>query len=138
MNIAILGGSFDPPHLGHIFIAQQVKEFIPVDQIWLMPVYQHAFNKKLTAVQHRLAMTRYLENEYTKVSPWEIDQQKTSYTIDTFNAIQKRFLQNKFFWILGSDQLPVFHKYNNGRKLLKSILYLFSLENIFSRIWKKK
>jgi nicotinate-nucleotide adenylyltransferase len=48
MNIAILFGSFDPPHLGHYLIAHQVKELIKVDQVWVMSDFSHPFNKKLT------------------------------------------------------------------------------------------
>ena len=49
MKIAILGSSFDPPHIGHALIAIQVKELFKMDEVWLMPSFIHPFGKKLTS-----------------------------------------------------------------------------------------
>jgi nicotinate-nucleotide adenylyltransferase len=118
MRIAILGGSFDPPHWGHLFIASQVKEFLEVDQVWLMPLYQHAFDKKVSSVEHRLAMTKLLEGDSLKVSTYEIDQQKTSYTIETLDGLAAKYREHTFSWILGSDQLAVFYKYKDWQDII--------------------
>lgn len=124
MKIAILGGSFDPPHLGHILIAQQVKEILNVDQVWLMPLYQKTFqdklfHKQLSAVEHRLAMTKMLANDFIKVSDFEITQNKTSYSIDTLTSLKKLHPDDIFSWILGSDQLTGFQKYHHWQKLVQ-------------------
>ncbi len=71
MKIAILGGSFDPPHLGHLLIAQQVIESVGVNQVWLMPNYDTSthheiFQKKLSSPEDRLAMVKLLERETIK------------------------------------------------------------------------
>lgn len=47
MKIAILGGSFDPPHIGHVFVATQVKEILDIEQIIFMPCFKHPFGKKI-------------------------------------------------------------------------------------------
>src|SRR5690348_1092340 len=106
MKIAILGGSFDPPHLGHLFIASQVKELVGVDEIWLMPLYQShggTFQKTLSSVKHRLEMTRLIESDDIKVSTFEIENNKTSYTIDTLTGISQQYPENTYYWIIGSD-----------------------------------
>src|SRR5438477_12504705 len=113
MKIAILGGSFDPPHLGHVLIAEQVKEFLKIDQVWLMPLYQknmqdEVFHKNLTAVSHRLGMTKLFKNHFIKVSDYEIEQNKTSYSYETLQGLQKLHPDDEFYWILGSDQLKDF------------------------------
>ena len=45
MKIAILGGAFDPPHTGHLIVAEQIREYLKLDEVWLMPVYSHPFSK---------------------------------------------------------------------------------------------
>ena len=73
MKIAILGGSFDPPHIGHLLISEQVKEHLDMDQIWLMPLFKKTkqnkiFHKQLSLVKQRFAMTKFLENDFIKIS----------------------------------------------------------------------
>jgi nicotinate-nucleotide adenylyltransferase len=53
MKIGILGGAFDPPHLGHLIVSMEIKEYLHLDEMWLMPVFSHAFDKKLSPVHHR-------------------------------------------------------------------------------------
>lgn len=125
MKIAILGGSFDPPHIGHILIAQQVKEILKMDEIWLMPLYQKVmqdeiFHKKLTPVNDRLAMAHKLKNEFIKVSEFEILHNQTSYTYDTLEELQMQHPKDTFYWILGSDQLNGFSKYYKWKDLVKT------------------
>ncbi len=55
-RIAIFGGSFNPPHVAHQLTALYVLETEPVDELWIVPVYRHAFGKDLVPFSHRLAM----------------------------------------------------------------------------------
>ena len=87
MKIAILGGSFDPLHIGHLFIATQVKEMFHFDEIWLMPCFQHPFDKQLSSATKRLEMLQTLNIPYIKISQFEIKNKKRSYTIDTLNDL---------------------------------------------------
>jgi nicotinate-nucleotide adenylyltransferase len=124
MHIALLGGSFDPPHVGHLFIAQQVKEQLNVDQVWLMPLYGNfahhkIFQKNLSPVEDRLAMTKLLENDYIKVSDFEITHNKESKTIVTLEALAKEYPQHTFSWITGSDKLETFQKYERWQDLVR-------------------
>lgn len=134
MKIAILGGSFDPPHIGHVLISQQVKELLHVDQVWLMPLFEKThqdkvFHKSLTAVDKRVAMAKFLENDFIKVSDFEITQNKDSFTIDTLNALEKKYPDDTFYWILGSDQLTSFQKYHKWEELVKKKLIIFPREH---------
>src|SRR5258708_38456692 len=116
MKIAIFGGSFDPPHLGHLFISIQVKEILSMDQVWLMPLYQKSlqaeiFHKILTDERHRLAMTKLLENDFIKASDFEIAHNQASYTLKTLDRLTEQSPLDEFYWILGSDQLTDFQQY---------------------------
>lgn len=118
MKIAILGGSFDPPHVGHLLVAQQVKKLLNINQVWLMPTFTHPFQKTLTPAKHRLAMTRLLEDDMIKVSDFEIQKKGISYTIDTLRTLSKLYEQHMFFWIIGSDQIADFPKWKDWETIL--------------------
>jgi nicotinate-nucleotide adenylyltransferase len=125
MKIAVLGGSFDPPHLGHLFIASQVKELLDMDQVWLMPLFQKTqqdkiFHKAITDSKHRLAMSKYLENGSLKVSDFEIENNPSSYSLVTLQKLQQAYPEHEFYWILGSDQLDGFQKYYRWEELVKT------------------
>ncbi|MBI2033089.1 MAG: nicotinate (nicotinamide) nucleotide adenylyltransferase [Candidatus Levybacteria bacterium] len=136
MRIAILGGSFDPPHIGHLLVAGQVKKHLNVDQIWLMPVFDHPFHKVMASPKDRLAMTKFLEGPGILVSDFEINQAKTSFTIDTLDELKKQYPDNSFFWIIGSDQVKDFRKWKEWKRIItdfKLIIYargddVFTLE----------
>jgi hypothetical protein len=55
-SVALLGGSFNPPHVGHLLLAQYVLATAPVDELWLLPTFRHAFGKDLAPYDDRLAM----------------------------------------------------------------------------------
>lgn len=55
-RIALLGGSFNPPHVAHQLVALYVLETQPVDELWFVPVYAHPFGKQLAEYEHRVAM----------------------------------------------------------------------------------
>ena len=56
MRVALFGGSFNPPHIAHELVALYVLETQPIDELWFVPVYAHAFGKDLAAYDHRVAM----------------------------------------------------------------------------------
>jgi len=127
MKIAILGGSFNPPHLGHLTIAVQVKEQLNMNQVWLIPCYQHPFRKKIISPYHRLKMTKFLANNSIKCSNWEINHNKNSYSIDTLKSLSTIYPQYKFYWIVGSEQITNFTKWKNWKKIIKDYhLIIFS------------
>lgn len=140
MKIGILGSSFDPPHLGHLLIATQTKEALGLDQVWLMPCLAHPFEKKMSEVKHRLAMTKFLEDEHIKISDFEIKQKGISYSIDTLNSLAKLFPKNEFFWIIGSDQINEFTRWKNWQEIINNYhLIIFPREsagNLAARLKK--
>lgn len=129
MRIAILGGSFDPPHLGHLLIARQVLERLPFDEVWLMPCYRHDFDKVLSDPSHRLAMTKLLEDKHIKTSDFEIKKKGIARTIYTLRELEKVQPKDTFSFIIGSDQLPDFHKWDEWQNLIEEFgLIIFPRE----------
>lgn len=134
MKIGILGGSFDPPHLGHLLIAQQVLEFTKIDQVWLMPNYTTSthhkiFHKRMSSPEHRLALVKLLENEQIKASDFEINHNQKSITITTLQMLTQKYPQHEFYWITGSDKLVTFYLYDDWKNIvLKHRLIIFPRE----------
>lgn len=140
MKIAILGGSFDPPHFGHILVAQQVIEHAEMDEVWLMPNFTTAthhkiFQKQLSPAKDRLAMTQLLENEKIKTSNFEITKNKDSITFITLTLLSQKFPQHSFYWITGSDKLETFHLYDDWQKIIANYhLIIFPREKNLSKL----
>lgn len=137
MKIAILGGSFDPPHLGHFFIASQVQELLSMYEVWLMPAFNHPFARNLSDIKHRVAMLKLLENSVIKFSDYEIEHNQTSFTIDTLDGLKEKYPQHDFYWITGSDQLVHFQKYKDWQRIVKKHnLIIFPREWMLSHLEK--
>lgn len=118
MKIAILGGAFNPPHLGHLLVAKQVLEFTDQSEVWLLPCYKHSFHKKLVDPLHRLKMVKLLKNEQIKASDLEIKKQLSGDTFITMQLLEKKHANDKFSFIIGSDNLPTFKKWGQWKKLI--------------------
>ena len=134
MNIAILGGSFDPAHNGHLTIAKNVLKSKKIQKIILMPVSIHPFAKELTPLYHRLKMAKFLEEKGIEVSDLELKKDSISYSIDTLKALQQQFLQAKLYWIIGSDNLGDFTKWKDWQKIITDFGLIIVARNAYINI----
>lgn len=123
MHIGIFGGVFNPPHLGHLMIAQQVLDFTDIEEVWFLPNFgQHPPKPHVAPIADRLAMTKLLEMSGTKVSTIEIDQKLDGNTI---NLLPYLPTQHTYTFIMGADWLPGFTtSWGNWEELLKRIPFL--------------
>lgn len=131
MRIGILGGSFDPPHFGHILVARQVKEIMKLNEVWLMPYFAHNWDSTVSSASHRFAMTKLVEEKGIIVSDEEIKIEKKSYTIDTIRRLKSKY-SHTFFWIIGSDVLKDFEKWKDYKNLTKEIEFFVFPRDGFS------
>lgn len=124
MNIAILGGRFDPPHLWHFWTAQQVLESIPeMDEVWLLPDYTNALKPIHATPEERFEMLRFMETGRIKTSTLAIGKATVTYTIDIVKQLTQS-IEKKFFWIVGSDALSEFSRWREYHKLSRMIHFL--------------
>lgn len=106
MQIAVYGGSFNPPHMGHAMVAAWLVWSGRVDQVWLLPTFVHAFAKDLAPFDHRLALCAALAERLgpeVMVCPIEGELPAPSYTIDTLRALADRHPEHSFRLVLGTD-----------------------------------
>jgi nicotinate-nucleotide adenylyltransferase len=128
MHILLFGGSFNPPHLGHAIVIEQAFELIPkLDELWILPTYNHAFGKDLAPATDRLEMCKLLISLDNcgklpiQVCSLEIDEQSEGSTYQTLQSLKKRYPEHTFSFLMGSDQLPDFDKWNDYQQLLEEM-----------------
>lgn len=107
-EIALLGGSFNPPHVGHVMAALYVRATLRVDEVWLVPSFHHPFGKELAPFDARVAMC---EAVAADVGPWlrvsraESQVGGEGRTIELLEWLLPRHPGTRFRWIIGSDIL---------------------------------
>ena len=124
MKICLFGGTFDPPHLGHLLIAQTVCEAENFDKIIFIPAFNPP-NKNLnniTPVKLRLEMleSAVLDNPRFEISQMEIQRGGTSYSLDTINQFKSEYKLTKdnLFFLIGSDTLAQFDLWKDPKKIV--------------------
>ncbi len=114
MRIAILGGSFNPPHVGHLMNAYYVLATRPVDRVWLVPVFRHPFGKMLTPFDDRVAMCQQAANRFggaVEVSRIEEEFPEGARTVDVLERLITRHPEHRFSLVIGTDILPETRKW---------------------------
>lgn len=113
-QIALLGGSFNPPHVGHVMAALYVRTTLQVDEVWLVPSFHHPFGKDLAPFDARVAMCEAVAKEigpWLKVSRAESEVGGEGRTIDLLEWLLPKHAGTKFRWIIGSDILAELPKW---------------------------
>jgi len=106
MKVGILGGSFDPPHLGHQILALCALALEDIDALWVIPCADHPFSKKLSTFDHRMEMCRLAfgsMDKRVKIVDIERTLPGPSYTVQTLEAIRKKQPAASLTFIMGSD-----------------------------------
>ncbi len=121
MRIGIYGGTFDPPHLGHLRAAELARESLCLDRVWFMvsPDPPHKRDREKTPFPLRFAMTEIAvrENPYFEVSDFEA-RHGLSYTVDTMRALKREF-PHDFFLIVGEDSFLEFPTWKDYQHLVR-------------------
>ena len=122
-RIGILGGTFDPIHMGHLVLAEQVKEKLKLDQVIFIPCFSppHKTRKKLSPAKHRFQMTKLaLEgNRSFTVSDIEIKKGGLSYTVDTLRELKNRYPRSQIYFLTGSDVVDELNTWKEPEKIYK-------------------
>lgn len=109
MKIGIVGGTFDPIHIGHLLLGVFAKEQLGLDRIWFMPAGQPYFKegKKVSSREDRLKMTRLAAEEIEGADVCDIELRRLgrTYTFETVEQLNEDCPNDDFFFIFGSDCL---------------------------------
>jgi nicotinate (nicotinamide) nucleotide adenylyltransferase len=114
-RVGIFGGTFNPPHMGHLMIAERAREAAELKKIIFIPAFQppHKIGREIISPKHRLEMTKLAVkgNRSFEVSDIEIRQAGISYTVQTLRALRTMLPVAELFLILGSDSLAEYHSW---------------------------
>ena len=108
-RIGLLGGTFDPPHMGHLWLAEAARDQLMLDKVFFLPVGQplHKKNQQITAVSHRLSMLQktIVDNPAFIIDTTDIDRPPPHTTVSLIPHIQQTYPQAKLWLIVGADSL---------------------------------
>ena len=130
-KICLFGGTFDPPHIGHLLVAQTIFEAEKFDKIVFIPTFKTPDKDNVTNIKDRLAMLTMAvtSNPNFEICDMEINRGGTSYTVDTIIEYKKEFdlSSNEIFYLIGSDSLQNFHNWKEPEQILDNCRVIVAL-----------
>lgn len=121
-TVGILGGSFNPIHMGHLMMAQYLTQWKYVDKVWLTlsPLNPLKEAARLIPDMKRLAMITIATKGAVDIETCDIElsMPRPSYTIDTLDLLSKRYKNKRFKLVIGSDNWRIFNKWRDHERIL--------------------
>ncbi|MFZ0535128.1 MAG: nicotinate-nucleotide adenylyltransferase [Anaerolineales bacterium] len=109
MKIGIFGGTFDPPHVGHLILAEEAQAQFVLDHVlWVLTSYPpHKKMQKISPLQDRMTMVllAIADNQNFSLSRVDIDRQPPHYAIDTVKLLREKYPSDKYIYLMGADSL---------------------------------
>ena len=108
-KVGIMGGSFNPIHIGHLIIAEKAREQFALDEVLFMPCalnYMKDASELLPSdIRAKLVSLAITDNPFFKLSTIEIEKEGSTYTYETLESLKSQNLNNMYYFILGADSL---------------------------------
>lgn len=123
MRLGIFGGTFDPPHIGHLVVAQVAMEEVGLDRVLFVPANVNPLKvgKQVTPGEHRLRMVELATAYHPQFDAWdwELRQEGPSYTVNTLEYIHEQHPESELFLIIGADNLRILPKWKNVERIVE-------------------
>ena len=127
-SVAILGGAFDPIHLGHLSLAEDTFRELKLDEVWFVPSAQSPLKENEAGLDEkgRLELLGAALEPYPDfhINRFEIDRGGVSYTIDTMKHFTAQYPEVSFYCVIGGDQVAQLHKWKNIDALCKLMTFV--------------
>ena len=127
MRIAIFGGSFDPIHTAHVLVVKEALKELHIDMVIVVPTYLNPFKSSFyldPETRFKLLEKVFKDFERVQICDYEINQQKTSYSIDTVNYLKNLYNPSKIYLIIGEDNLKTLDKWHEIDKLKELVEFV--------------
>jgi nicotinate-nucleotide adenylyltransferase len=122
-RIGILGGTFDPPHIGHLILAECALDALHLNRLLFVPAADppHKQDETITPVTHRLAMLEraLAGNERLAISRADVDRPGPHYSLDMVQIIQAEYPQAELYFVMGGDSLRDLPKWHRPQEFIK-------------------
>ena len=121
-KIGLLGGSFDPPHRGHLYISLEAKKILSLDEVWWLITPQNPLKiSKPAKYSERLRNSKKITKNMP-ITIKEIEKKiKSKYSYETIKYLKNHYKNIKFFWLMGADNLINFHQWQKWQKIIKDM-----------------
>ncbi|MBI4338156.1 MAG: nicotinate-nucleotide adenylyltransferase [Chloroflexi bacterium] len=124
MKLGVLGGTFDPVHLGHLIIAEEARVRLGLEQVLFIPTGQPWMKagQAISPAAHRLEMAQRAvqDNPNFACSSMEVDRPGPTYTVDTLEALRRQYGEAvELYFVLGVDSLASFHRWRQPGRVLE-------------------
>lgn len=135
MRIGIMGGTFDPIHIGHLMLGEFAHEEFGLDKIWFMP-NGNPPHKEIeamdTKLEHRVAMTQLAIQSipYFELQDYEVREADTSYSYSTMEYFKQEYPEDKFYFIIGADSLFMLDTWYKPEHLFKTCTMLAAFRDM--------
>ena len=132
MNIALFGGSFDPPHLGHDSVVKMALNTLEIDKLIIMPTFINPFKTHFSASPNmRIKWVEKIWGNLPKVeiSDFEIKQNRPVPTIESVRYLQNLYKTENFYVIIGADHLDTLHLWDDFDELCKRAKFVIASRN---------
>jgi nicotinate-nucleotide adenylyltransferase len=119
LRIGLLGGSFNPPHEGHLHITEAALKGLGLDYVWWLVSPQNPLksSRDTAPLDRRIALATRLVHERRVIVSDAERVLGTRFTVDTLAALVRRFPQLRFVWLMGSDNLAQFHRWKDWSRI---------------------
>ena len=119
-RLGVLGGTFDPPHVGHRVVAQDVHEALGLDRLLVVPAPRPPHRGAVLPAEDRLALTRLAFEGDDRIEVSDVDFQRDgpSYTVDTLEQVRREREPVELWCVIGADQLRELHEWREPRRIL--------------------
>lgn len=136
-RIGIMGGTFDPIHIGHLILGEKAYEQMHLDKVWFMPSgnppHKRERNGRATDAQRTEMVRRAIEgNPHFELSLFEMNSEGYSYTYRTLERLQKMYPDTDFFFIIGADSLFDFDKWREPARICAACTLIVAVRDYVS------
>ncbi|HMA59484.1 MAG TPA: nicotinate-nucleotide adenylyltransferase [Halanaerobiales bacterium] len=136
MDFAIIGGTFNPVHLGHLICAERAYLEFNLDKVIFMPAGNppHKSEEKIDSAEDRYNMLKLAlaNNNHFEISEWEIKKQEKSYTADTLEHFKDKYNVERVNLIIGTDSLAEIFNWHQPEYILKNSNLIVAKRNDYS------
>ena len=134
MKIGIMGGTFDPIHIGHLLLGEFAYENFHLDEIWFLPngnPPHKTTDESGVSLDDRIEMVKLatVDVPYFRLNLYEASSKKHSYTYSTMRALREMYPDHEFFFILGADSLFSIEQWKNFREIFPSCTILAAMRD---------
>lgn len=127
-KIGILGGTFDPPHNGHLLIANEVLHELSLDEVWFMPNQEppHKLKSNGASTGDRIKMLELAINGHPnfQIEKIELERSGRSFTVDTMKLVKEKYPKDEFYFIVGADMVEYLPKWNKIDELIEMVQFV--------------